>query len=115
MDRLGEYRYEGRDGSISARRCNMKMLAAVLVIGMLLVVGVAVAGAQQSNPTHSIDLSQAKTTTNNVVNAGAVQPSTGTVHNSTGTVHMTTPPPGSIPGSGGRPRTSAPPPPPSKK
>ena len=93
----------------------MKVLAGFLVLGLVLFVGIGTAGAQSSNPQHSIDLSQAKTTTNNVVNAGAVQPSTGTVQGSTNTIHMTTPPPGSIPGSGGRPRNAAPPPPPSKK
>ncbi len=93
----------------------MKVLAGFLVLGLVLFVGIGTAGAQSSNPQHSIDLSQAKTTTNNVVNAGAVQPSTGTVQGSTSTVHMTTPPPGSIPGSGGKPRNSAPPPPPPKK
>ena len=57
----------------------MKVLVGFLVLGLVLFVGIGTAGAQSSNPQHSIDLSQAKTTTNNVVNAGAVQPSTGTV------------------------------------
>ncbi len=80
-----------------------KLLAGLLVLGMVFIAGIATAQqGTQNNPTHSIDLSQAKSTVNNVTNAGAVSNSTGTVQGSTTTVHVTTPPPGSIPGSGGR-------------
>jgi hypothetical protein len=88
-----------------------KLLIGVLVLGMMFIAGIAT--AQQG----SIDLSQAKSTVNNITNAGAVSPSTGTVQGSTTTVHVTTPPPSSIPGSGGRPNDlrqmkNNPPPPP---
>ena len=66
-----------------------KLLAGVLVLGMTVAAGVAMAqqGTQNnSNPAHSIDLSQAKSTVNNVVNYGAVSGSTGTVQGSTGTI-----------------------------
>jgi cytoskeletal protein RodZ len=101
-----------------------KLLAGVLVLGMIFIAGIAMAqqGTQNNpNPTHSIDLSHAKTTVNNITNAGAVSTSTGTVHGSTSTVHVTTPPPGSIPGSGGRAndlrqmKNNPPPPPPPPK
>jgi hypothetical protein len=98
----------------SMRRSNMKLLVGVLVLAVSLLLGIGVAGAQQSNPQHSIDLSTATTNVNNITNAGAVTPSTGTVQGSTSTIHITTPPPGSIPGSGGRPRNAPPPPPPKK-
>lgn len=91
-----------------------KLLAGVLILGMMLTVGIVMAADKDPNPTHSIDLSKAKSTTDNVVNAGAVSTSTGTVQTSTSTVNVTTPPPGSIPGSGGRPIKSAPPPSPKK-
>jgi hypothetical protein len=89
-----------------------RLLTVALVLVMMLIAGIAMAQEKKANPTHSIDLSKAKSTTNNVVNAGAVNTSTGTVHQSTSTVKVTTPPPGSIPGSGGRPIKSTPPPPP---
>lgn len=99
----------------------MKTMVGVVVAAMLLFAVVGVVGAQQkSNPDHRIDLSTATSTVDRVTNAGAVRPSTitvqsstGTVQGSTSTVHITTPPPGSIPGSGGRPSKSPPPPPPS--
>ena len=94
----------------------MKMLlTGVLVLGMILTAGIVLAQDKKANPTHSIDLSTATRTTDNVVNAGAVSTSTATVQKSTGTVTVTKPPPGSIPGSGGRPIKSAPPPPPPSK
>ncbi|MBA4416881.1 MAG: hypothetical protein C0392_03060 [Syntrophus sp. (in: bacteria)] len=92
-----------------------RLFTVVLVFAMMCIAGVALAQNQKANPTHSIDLSTATRTTDNVVNAGAVSTSTGTVQRSTSTVNVTTPPPGSIPGSGGRPAKSAPPPSPTSK
>jgi len=66
-----------------------KLLVGVLVLGMTLAAGIAMAQQKtqnKPNPTHSIDLSKANSTVNNVVNHGAVSTSTSTVHGSTNTI-----------------------------
>ncbi len=98
-----------------------KVMAGILVSVMVLSAGIVAAGENKpTNPNHSIDLSHAKSTVDNVVNAGAVKTSTSTVNSSTNTVHVSTTPASSIPGSGGRPSDikqmkNNPPPPPAKK
>lgn len=102
-----------------------KLFVAILSLAMLFLASISAADNPPSNAppkqpiktkpqnkNHSIDLTKAKQTVNNVVNAGAVKPSTNTVQGAP--LNVTTPPKGSIPGSGGKPWKSNPPPPPSK-